>query len=134
MSYFIKLLVIALLALVLHILLGWAWTIGAGVAAGLWIGRGGWHLGAASVGMEWLVIVGYDFIVAPRAVHLMTANLGSLLGNLPFFVVVALTLLIGALLGMVGGAAGTQLARILRHRNAPRAANRRTQGEHSAPA
>lgn len=116
MSYFLKLLVVALLALLLHVVLGWAWTITAGLAAGLWIGRGGWHLGAASVGIEWLVLVLYNYLIAPRAVHLMSENIGSLLGNLPFFVIVALTPVIGALLGLLGGAAGTQLARLLQYK------------------
>ena len=122
MSYFVKLLVVALLALLLHVVLGWAWTIAAGLAAGLWIGRGGWHLGAASVGIEWLVLVLYNYLVAPHAVHLMFENLGSLLGNLPFFVIVALTLMIGALLGLLGGAAGTQLARLLQYKQSTHAA------------
>ena len=134
MSYFSRLLLLALLALVLHLVLGWAWTIAAGAAAGLWIGRGGWHLGASSVGLEWLVVVLYNYLVASRAVHLMSENLGSLLGNLPFFVVVALTPLIGALLGLLGGAVGTQIARLLGHNDSARAVTAPPEREHSARA
>ena len=132
MSYFLKLLVVALCALVLHVVLGWAWTIAAGLAAGLWIGRGGWHLGAASVGIDWLVLVLYNYLVAPRAVHLMSENLGSLLGNLPFFVIVALTPMIGALLGLLGGAAGTQLARLLHYKQSAHAATTPAERKQSA--
>ena len=115
MTYLVKVLVLATFALVLHLALGWAWTPAAGVAAGLWHGRGGWHLGAAGVGLEWLILILYNYGVNARAVHLMTENLGSMLGNMPFFTIVALTLSIGVLLGALGGAAGTQLNRLLRH-------------------
>lgn len=104
---------LAAAAVVLHLVLGWAWTLGAGIAAGLWAGSGGWHLGAASVGLDWLALLLYNYAVDARAVHLMTENLGSIIGNMPFFVVVAFTLLIGIVLGALGGAAGTQLHRII---------------------
>lgn len=109
MNNFARAVLLSVLALGLHLALGWGWTILAGLAAGLWIGNGGWHLGAVSVGLEWLIVVVYNYIVDAGAVHLMTQTVGSIFGNMPFFVVVALTLLIGLLLGGLGGAAGTQL-------------------------
>lgn len=112
MSYVARLLVLAAFAFVLHLTLGWAWTTAAGVAAGLWRGRGGWHLGAASVGLEWGALVVYSYAVDARAVHIMTTSLGSMFGNMPFFAIVALTPAIGAALGLVGGVAGTQLNRL----------------------
>ncbi len=118
MTYLAKFLVLAALALALHLLLGWAWTLAGGVAAGLWIGRGGWLLGGVSVGFEWLMLVLYNYAVDARAVHLMTESVGSILGNMPFFIIVALTLLIGVLLGALGGAAGTQLRRLFRNHKA----------------
>lgn len=114
MSYLLKVLVVTSVSLVLHLALGWAWTLAAGVAAGLWVGHGGWHLGSTSVGTGWLILIIYDFGVDARAVKLMTQTVGSILGNMPFLVIVALTLLIGALLGAVGGAAGTQLNMLIR--------------------
>ncbi len=111
-----KLLVTALLALVLHLLLGWGWTLLAGVAAGAWVGRRGWLVGGAGVALGWLALVAYNYAVAARPVQAMADALGGILGNLPGFVVVGLTLLIGALLGAVGGAAGTQLGLLLRRR------------------
>lgn len=113
MNYALKLLAVAAGALAVHLVFGWGWTLAAGVAAGLWVGRGGWRLGAAGVGLEWLILIAYSYAVNARAVQLMTETLGSILGNMPFLVVVALTLLIGVLLGALGGAAGTQLNRLI---------------------
>ena len=39
----------------------------------------------------------------------MTETLGGILGNLPGFAVVGITLLIGVVLGTVGGGLGTQI-------------------------
>lgn len=116
MSYALKLVILAAGALALHLVLGWAWTLAAGIAAGLWVGRGGWLLGAASVGLEWLVLIAYNFLVDARAVRLMTEAVGSILGNLPFWMIVALTLFIAVLLGALGGAVGTQLHHLIRSR------------------
>ncbi|GIV59128.1 hypothetical protein GQ464_015365 [Rhodocaloribacter litoris] len=106
--------VVLLLSLVLHLTLGWAWTLLAGVVAGWWKGRGGWWAGAAGVGLGWLVLVAYNYAVAAAAIAEMTRVVGAILGNLPGFVVVGLTLLIGSALGALGGAAGTQAAAVFR--------------------
>ncbi|WP_457651896.1 hypothetical protein [Rhodocaloribacter sp.] len=98
------------LAVVLHLILGWPWTILAGVAAGVWKGRGGWRIGALGVGLGWLAFVVYDYLVAAGAVGEMTRVMGGLMGNLPGFVVVVVTLVIGLVLGALGGAVGTQAA------------------------
>jgi hypothetical protein len=105
-----KLLVIILLALVIHLLLGWAWTILAGIVAGVWALRRGWLLGGAGVGLSWLVLIGYNFVVAPGPVGRMTDTMGGILGHLPGIAVVGLTLLMGVLLGTVGGGLGTQVS------------------------
>lgn len=109
MNYPIKLIAVAAAAFLLHFVLGWAWTFAAGVGAGVWQGRGGWHLGALAVGIDWAVWVIYSYTVDARAVHLMTETMGGVLGNMPFFAVVVLTLLIAAVLGGLGGAVGTRL-------------------------
>ncbi len=106
----------AVLAVLLHLILGWPWTILAGVAAGVWKGRGGWRVGALGVGLGWLVFVVYDYLVAADAVAEMTRVMGGLLGNLPGFVVVVVTLVIGLVLGALGGAVGTQAAALARPR------------------
>lgn len=103
----------AALALVLHLLLGWGWTLGAAVVGGWWAGRHGWLVGAAGLLVSWGALVVYDYASAPGAVGEMLRAMGQILGNLPGAAVVGLTLLIGCLLGVVGGSLGTQLGRVL---------------------
>ena len=122
MIYAIKLIATAVAAFMLHFALGWAWTLAAGVGAGVWQGRGGWHLGALAVAMEWAGWVIYSFTVDARAVHLMTETMGGVLGNMPFFAVVVLTLLIGVILGGLGGGVGTRLRYLLVRRRTAGAA------------
>ena len=114
-----KLLATAILALLLHMLLGWAWTILAGMAVGVWIGRRGWLVGGIGVGLSWLGLVLYNFVVAAGPVGRMTDTFGGILGNLPGFVIVAITVLLGVLLGMIGGGLGTQLGLLLKPRSVP---------------
>ena len=104
----------ALLALALHLVLGWAWTLGAGVAAGLWAGQRGWLIGAAGVALEWAALVVYNVVVAPEAITRMARTMGEVMGNLPGFVTVLATVLIGALLGALGGYLGGQIRRLAR--------------------
>ena len=104
-----KIAVAFILALILHLLLGWAWTILAGVVVGVWQGRGGWLVGGIGVGASWLTLVLYNVIVATEPVGRMTDTLGGILGNLPGIAVIIITMLIGVLLGLVGGGLGTQL-------------------------
>ena len=104
-----KLVATAIFALVLHVLLGWAWTLGTGIFAGVWVGRRGWFVGGMGVGVSWLVLIVYNFFSASESVGRMTETLGGILGNLPGFAIVGITLLIGVVLGTVGGALGTQI-------------------------
>ena len=105
-----KIIATFLLSLTLHLTLGWAWTLAAGLAGGFWAVRRGWLVGLLGVGLGWAALVGYNAVVAGPAVRQMTTTVGGLLGNLPGFAVVIATVLIGAVLGALGGAAGTQLA------------------------
>lgn len=104
----------ALAAFVLHLVLGWAWTLLAGVGAGVWAGRRGWRVGGVAVGLEWLVLVGYNYVVAPAETGAMLETMGGIVGNMPGFAIVAISLLIGVLLGALGGLIGTQLRRLVR--------------------
>ena len=103
-----------LLALVLHLTLGWAWTPLAGLLAG-WHMRG-WIFGALVVGVDYGLLVAFSFAVDPRAVGTMTDTMGGFLGNMPSGAVVALTVLIGVVLGGLSGAAGAQGARLVKAR------------------
>ena len=114
-----KLLATAILALVLHLLLGWMWTVLAGVVVGVWKGPRGWLFGGIGVGLSWLGLVIYNFVVAAGPVGRMTDTFGGILGNLPGFVIVAITVLLGVLLGMIGGGLGTQLGLLLKQRSVP---------------
>lgn len=113
MSYTVKLIASTVAAFFLHLLLGWAFTMLAGIVAGLWHGHGGWRLGAAAVTLDWAVWLIYSYAVDARAVHLMTQTIGSILGNMPFFIIVGLTLMIGTLLGAAGGFIGTRVHLLL---------------------
>lgn len=110
---------VLLFAVVLHVVLGWEWTLLAGVAAGWLFGRLGWLYGGLAVGSDWLLLVVFNYVANARAVGTMTNSVGSILGNMPSFAVVAITLFIGLLLGTVGGAAGTQLNRLVTLRRSP---------------
>ena len=77
-----KLLATAILALILHLLLGWAWTILAGVIGGLWKGRGGWWVGGLGVGLSWLWLILFNFGAAAEPIRRMTDMLGGILGGM----------------------------------------------------
>jgi len=101
----------AVLALALHLALGWAWTLGAGLVGGVIAPRHGGLVGLLGVGLEWAALVGYNYIVAGAAMAVMTSTLGGILGNTPGTMVVAATVFIGALLGGLGGTVGALMRR-----------------------
>lgn len=103
----------AVLAVVLHVLLGWAWTFVAGLVGGGMGPRRGWVVGALGVLLDWLLLVVYNGAVAASAVQEMARVFGALIGNLPGAAVVCATLLVGAVLGALGGALGSALRRVL---------------------
>lgn len=119
MSGALKLIAVTLLALALHLVLGWWWTAVAALIGGYWIGRRGWMLGAAAVGFDYLALVLYSYAADPRAFGVMTDTMGALVGNLPGAAIVAVTLAIGAATGALAGAAGSRLRRVVELRPAP---------------
>jgi hypothetical protein len=108
----------AVLSIVLHVLLGWMWTLGAGLVGGLWAGRHGWFVGGVAVGTGWTAAVVYSVVVAPASTRILLDTLaqlfGQMLGNIPDGLIVALTIFIGTLLGVLGGMLGTQLRGLIR--------------------
>lgn len=104
-----KLVATSVLALLAHLLVGWWATPFVALAGGAWKGRGGWWLGLAALVLEWGALVLYSFLLDSAAFGRMTTTVGGLLGNLPHFAVVAATLAIAGVLGLLGGLAGTQI-------------------------
>lgn len=97
---------IALLALLLHLTLGWQWTILAGIVAGGLVPRYGWFVGAAATALAWGSVLVYSFAVAPASTRVLMDTLSGFAGNIPGFAFVALTIALGALVGGLGGAIG----------------------------
>lgn len=104
-----KILLVIILSVALHLTLGWAWTLGAGVVGGLWAFRGGWWVGALGVMLGWGALVVWNVLVASEPVGRMLTAFGGLVGNVPGWGVVAATVLLGGVIGALGGAIGTQL-------------------------
>jgi hypothetical protein len=95
-----------IVALALHVLLGWPWSILGGAVAGFASARTGWLVGAVAVGLSWSILVTYNFAVAPAEISRFLAITGGVLGNMSGPLVVVVTVSIGALLGLLGGTIG----------------------------
>lgn len=104
-------------ALLLHQLVGWGWTLLAGIMVGVWRGRQGWLLGAAGVGSSWLLLILFNVITAPEPVMRMAETVGGILGNMPGIAVHAATVVVGVMIGTVGGGLGTQVGFLWRRSN-----------------
>ena len=106
-----------LISVVLHVLVGWQWSIIGGIVYGYWgtIKEGGSGvvltgiLGAFSVGSAWMALVVYNYIVARDSIALMLDVMGGIMGNLPGSLIVVVTLLIGFILGFLGALIGRQI-------------------------
>jgi len=104
------LLLTMLLSLLLHLLLGWQWTILAALPIGFFRPRRAWIIGAAGVALGWSILIGYSLVVAARPTLRMLQFVGSLFGNLPAPAVVAVTALVGGILGLLGAWIGRSAA------------------------
>jgi len=113
----VRLIAVALSSLILHLALGWAWTVGAGVLGGLWVGRNGWFLGAAGTALGWAALVGYTAAVASGPFRVLVDTVGDLAGPVPGIVLLPATVLLGGLLGGLGGGIGGLLRPIIWERN-----------------
>lgn len=102
-------------ALTLHLLLGWMWSVIGAIVAGGMSRRLGPLVGTTSLVLAWGVAILYSFLRAPDETAEMTRVVAALLGNLPPPVTVALTLFIAAALGLTGGWFGSTLRRLSSH-------------------
>ncbi len=100
-------------AVLLHLVLGWQWTMLAGILCGMMMYRWGGFGGFVSVASGWGILVLINYLAAPEPVGRMLHITGGILGNLPGAAVVVLTLVIGGLIGLIGGLIGIQLARLV---------------------
>lgn len=96
-------------ATTLHLLLGWAWTLAAGVLVGLLIRRGGWWAGGLVGAADWALLVGWSFWSAPAETARMVGTVGEILGGMSGVLFAGAVVGIGFLLGAVGGLAGSFL-------------------------
>ncbi len=113
MRTLLHILAVAVCALVLHLVLGWAWTLGAGVLGGMIAPQRGWLVGTLGVALDWGMLVGYNYAVAPAATQIMTDTMGALIGNTSGMAVVAGTIVLGMLIGGLGGAAGASARQVV---------------------
>ena len=105
---------VLVLALLLHILIGWQWTILAGVVYGFLGPRLVWLHAALACGLAWTLLVLWNYAVAPLETGRMTETVGGLFGNIAPSAVVALTILLCALCGLIGALIGRRLHLIFR--------------------
>lgn len=100
-------------AIILHLFLGWAWSIGGGIAAGMYCRRRAWLAGGIAVGLGWALFVAHAFIVAPEPTIRLLAIMGAMFGGLPGALIPVITVLVGGLLGVAGGALGASMNPVL---------------------
>jgi hypothetical protein len=102
------LLVTAVVSIAAHLVLGWEWTVLAGVVGGLAARRvSGWLVGAGGVALGWAALVIYTAGVAPASLRILIDTLEQLAGNIPGEALVGLTVLLGGVLGALGGGIGS---------------------------
>ena len=102
-----------MVSIALHLLLGWAWTIGGGIAVGLYRVDRAWLMGGISVGFGWAVFVAHAFLVSPEPTMRLLGIMGAIFGDVPGIFILIGTILVGILLGIAGGALGASMNPIL---------------------
>lgn len=110
------------LALLLHLFLGWQWTLLAGAVYGFFGRKGAWLLAALAAGLSWALLVLGSFVSAPAETGIMTRTMSTLLGNQPPWFYVGASVVLGSVLGLLGGIVGIQVRKLVRRetkRSAP---------------
>lgn len=103
-----------LVALALHLSVGWVLSpLGAVLAAWLRNRGTGLLLGAMVLVASWGAVIVYSFAVAPAETAEMTRVVSGIIGLGPGIMTVLLTVLVAALLGAAGGGVGGALRRVV---------------------
>jgi len=111
---FMSLAIGVVVALALHLMVGWVLSPLGAVAAAWWRNRGtGILLGTIVLVASWGSVIVYSFAVAPTETAEMTRVISSIVGFGPGFITVLLTALVAALLGAAGGGVGAALRRVV---------------------
>ena len=97
------------IALTLHLLFGWAWSIGGGIALGGYCRCRAWLAGGIAVGLSWALLVAHAFLVAPEPTLRLITIMGAMFGDIPGIFIPVITVLIGVLLGIAGGLLGASM-------------------------
>ncbi|NNF04486.1 MAG: hypothetical protein HKN17_08470 [Rhodothermales bacterium] len=101
------------IALALHLVAGWMFSPLGAVAAAWLRGRGtGILIGAVVLSGSWLLLITYNFVVAPAASAELTRVVAGIAGLGPGAMTIVLTCLVAALLGAAGGGVGGALRRL----------------------
>ena len=99
-----------IVALALHLTLGWAWTLIAGLGVGAVLRQGGWWAGGLMGTISWGLLIGWSFWEAPAETARLTGTVGELLAGISGVLFVGAVLGIGFVLGAVGALAGSFLS------------------------
>lgn len=96
-------------ALALHTVIGWPWSIAGGIFVGWGAQSGSWWKGALVVGTDWLLLIIYNLAVAYEPVVEMHRVLAGFLGELPSWSIPLTSVLVGSVIGLCGGVLGSSL-------------------------
>lgn len=98
-----------IVALALHVMLGWMWSVAGSLVAGFMVSKRSAWSGALTLIVSWALLIGWNMAVAPAENLNMMETMAELLGGMPGFVIPFATLLIAAVLGLAAGALGGAL-------------------------
>jgi len=97
-----------ILSLLIHLFLGWEWTIFAGIIAGYFGTKLGALQGLFAVGLAWTLLLFWNFIVAAEPSSKLLTLFGDLLGGMSEPLIIAVIVGLGCLMGLLGGLIGVQ--------------------------
>ncbi len=97
------------LSILIHLFVGWEYTILAGVFAGYFGKKFGPIQGMAALGIAWMSLLFWNFIVAKDPASKLVDFFSHLLGDLSPGLVLILIIGIACILGLLGGLIGQQI-------------------------